>query len=214
MNPPRTRRFFGKSLMLPVFVGWAWQPIRADFFVKEDVKGGDDLVRKLMSQFRSIKENTGVFATLNRDVEGLSALVLIRMENRFPAIYVAVVAEHSSDHGQNSQVPKFLIEFPLRTRVKAPVVSYTLDASKVAELAEESAFSVSMISTHVRQEGTNMVTLAASYLRFEFDKEEALESYLESLAPLLLDKKHGEGRIYISGTRETDFCAQPPPANP
>lgn len=212
MNPPRTRRFFGKSLVLPVLVGWAWQPIRADSFVTEDVKGGDDLVRKLMSRFRGVKESKGVFATLNRDVAGLSGLVLIRMENLLPAIYVAVVAEHSSDHGENSQLPKFLIEFPLRTRVREPIVSYSLDASKVAELAAESASNVSMISTHVRKEGSDKVTLAASYLRFEFAKEDALESYLGSLAPLLLDQKHGEGRVYVSGTRETGFCAESPRA--
>jgi hypothetical protein len=214
MNPTRTRRFFGKSLLLPVLVGWPWHQIRAEFFATEDVKGADDLVRKLMSRFRSVKENRGVFATLNRDVESQSGLVFIRMENLLPAIYVAVVAEHSSDHGQNSQLPKFLIEFPLRTRVKEPIVSYSLDASKVAELAAESASNVSMISTHVRKEGSDKVTLAASYLRFEFAKEVDLESYLGSLAPLLLDQKHGEGRVYVSGTRETDFCAETPRAIP
>ncbi len=197
MIPNSMRRILGSFILLLVVLGWVCQPVGASFRTGIIVKDKDELVKTLMTIFKGNKKDPDHFTVLR--VAG-GDMVWIRIENRLPVVYVAVVLELSEDHGKDSQLRQNLLEFPLKTRVKDPVLSYTLDATKVAELAGHFPSSVSMISQCVREEGTNKVTWAGSFLRFEFDNDDGLELYLDSLAPLLLDKKHGNAETSVSGS--------------
>lgn len=161
----------------------------ADFSDSVDVKSKAEFVGAMMSEFRKLKPNSDSFVSYDRrDAITLSEKLSIGTENKIPVLYVEVFREISKDHGTRGNDLFYLAEFPIKSRVEKPVLTYRLDATKLSELAKWPS-SISMISKCVREPGTKKVTWAGSYLRIAFRNEEDLEDYLKSLSNLLFDEK-------------------------